>query len=293
MNSSLLVRFAFVCIALAPFGLRAADPVASPTPRAELKLLTVGNSFTDNPTNLLPAFAKAGGKKLLLFKANLGGHSLEQHVGYLQAFEADPNDPKGHAYKQHADPRTGEKKDFSLKEALEAEPWDVVTIQQVSHKSYKAETYQPFAGTLIGYIKKNSPNAEIVVQETWAYGDDALVKFNQGKPVQLDQQTMYTGLKAAYGKLASDNGFRVLPVGDAFQVARAQGLVVNLPENIHANENGEYLGAAIWYEMLFGENVEAVNYVPAKLDPETAKTLRHIAHEAVTHSDFKTQSAAR
>lgn len=286
MNTPLAIRLAFLCIGFLPFTLKASEPVAA-APRSELKLLTVGNSFADNSTALLPAFAKAGGKKLTLFKANLGGHSLDQHVGYLQAFEADPANPWGRAYKQRPDPRTGQKRDFSLKEALETEPWDVVTIQQVSHKSYKPETYQPFAGILIDYIKKNTPSAEIVIHETWAYGDDAIPAFNQKRHEFITQQSMYNGLKAAYAKLAGETGFRVLPVGDAFQKARAQGIVVNLPANIHANQNGEYLGAAIWYEMLFHENVENVAYVPANMDAELAKTLRHIAHEAVAQSDFK------
>lgn len=283
MNSSLLLKYAFLFVAFLPFSLQAAQPAAAaPTPRQELKLLTVGNSFTDNPTHLLPEFAKAGGKKLTLLKCNLGGHSLDQHVGYLQAYEANPEDPKGSPYFKKVDPDTGEKTGgISLKKALLSKPWDIVTIQQVSRKSYKPETYEPYAGILVSYIKQNAPQAEIVVQETWAYGDDALVGYAKGSEAGLTQQKMYDGLKAAYAKLAKDYGFRLMPVGDAFQTARAQGLVVNLPENIHANLNGEYVGAAIWYEMLFNDNVENVEFVPKDMDPELAKTLRKIAHETI------------
>ena len=290
MNTPLALRLAFLCFAVLPWSLRAAEPAAAPTPRAELKLLTVGNSFADNPLAMFPDFAKAAGKKLTLFKCNLGGHSLEQHVGYLQAYEADSNDPKGSPYKPVTDPATGTKHGTTaLKTALQSEPWDAVTIQQVSHKSYKSETYEPFAGILIGYINQNAPSAEVVVQETWAYGDDALAGFNQKNNLTLTQQEMYTGLKNAYAKLSSHYGLRVMPVGDAFQKARAQGIVVNATNDIHANKSGIYLGAAVWYEMLFHDNVEAVDYTPEGMEPELAKTLRHIAHEAVANSDFKAQ----
>lgn len=277
----LLQTFCFL-VCFLPFGAQGANPAQAPdAPRQEVRLLTIGNSFADNSTAFLPQLSEAGGKHLILFRANLGGHSLEQHVGYLQAFEADPNDPKGHAYKQHVDPRTGAKKDFSLREALESQPWDVVTIQQVSHKSFKPETYQPYANILIAYIHKYAPQAEIMIHETWAYGDDVFPNFNKGKTEVLDQKKMYDGLSAAYRKLAEETGLRVLPVGDAFQKARALPLVVNREANIHANENGQYLGAAVFYETIFHDNVEKVSYAPEKVSPEDAAALRHIAHETV------------
>ena len=35
----------------------------------------------------------------------------------------------------------------------------------------------------------------------------------------------------------------------------------------HANLAGEYLGACVWYEVLFGESVVGNKYVPPGLDP--------------------------
>ena len=102
---------AFFCVPLASCDAGLAQTPGAP--RASIKLLTIGNSFADNSVFFLPGFAKASGRQLLVFKANLGGRSLQQHAGYLQAFEADPNDPKGRAYKAQDDPRTGGKKDFS------------------------------------------------------------------------------------------------------------------------------------------------------------------------------------
>ena len=258
--------------------MQGAEPVSN-APRSSVKLLTVGNSFSNDATADLPAFAMSGGKKLTIFRANLGGHSLEQHVGYLQAFEADPKDPKGHAYKQ-IDPRTGAKKDFSLREALESEDWDAVTIQQVSNLSYKPESYQPFARILIEYIHKYAPHAEVLIHETWAYPDDYFPKF---KAEKLDQQTMYAGLKAAYQQLSAETGLRCLPVGDAFQTARTlpQPIPLNIKEDKHCNENGKYLAAAVFYEILFRDSAEKVLYVPKGVKPADAETLRHIAHETV------------
>ena len=251
--------------------------------RTSIKLLTIGNSFADNVTALLPGFATAGGKGLSIFRANLGGHSLQQHVGYLQAFEADPNDPKGRAYKKHADPRSGEIKDFSLREALQCEDWDVVTLQQVSSLSFKPESFQPYAGILIDYIHKYAPHAEILIFETWAYPDDYFSKF---KEEGLDQQKMYAGLKAAYQKLSADTGLRIIPVGDAFQKVRAlpAPISLNVSRDKHANQSGKYLGAAVFYEMIFRGNVEANPFVPPGISARNAKVLRQAAHETAAEA---------
>ena len=251
--------------------------------RASIKLLTIGNSFADNVTALLPGFAEAGGKGLSIFRANLNGHALQQHADYLQAVEADPSEPKGRAYKNHADPRTGEKKDFSLREALESADWDVVTIQQVSSLSFKPESYQPFAGILIGCIRKYAPHAEILILETWAYPDDYFARFKEDG---LNQQTMYAGLKAAYEKLSADTGLRIIPVGDAFQKVRALSPPINL--NVvgdkHASTSGKYLGAAVFYEVIFRDNVETNPFVPPGISAGEAKVLRQAAHETAAET---------
>ncbi len=257
--------------------------VPATAPRSSIKLLTIGNSFADNATALLPDFAKAGGKDLLVFHANLDGHSLQQHVNYLQAFEADPNDPKGHAYKNHVDPGTGGKKDFSLREALESADWDVVTIQQVSNLSFKPESYQPFAGILIAYIHKYAPHAEILILETWAYPDDFFVKFKEDG---LDQKTMYAKLKDAYEKLSAETGLQIIPVGDAFQKVRnlAKSINPNVAGDKHASQSGKYLAAAVFHEVIFRDNIESNPFVPADLSADDAKLLRQAAHETVAET---------
>ena len=211
----------------------------------------------------------------------LGGHSFAQHASYVKAFEADPADPKGHAYKARLNPLTGEKKDFSLREALEITDWDVVTIQQVSNNSYKYDTFQPDAGILIAYVRKYAPKAEILIHETWSYPPDFLAK---GK-YNVDQQSMYDQLHAAYQKLSEESGgLRIIPVGTAFQAARGLPTPMNLnaPGDKHANTAGQYLGGAVFYEALFHDSVEAVDFVPPKgLKADQAKALRQIAHETM------------
>src|SRR6185436_7106342 len=49
----------------------------------------------------------------------------------------------------------------------------------------------------------------------------------------------------------------------------------------HANTAGEYLGACVFYEVLFKESAVGNSFVPKGLEPEDAKYLQDVAHRAV------------
>lgn len=284
------------------------------SPRKSVKLLTIGNSFASNALSSLPEFAQAGGKDLVVFPANLGGASLKKHVSYVQIFETDPESADGRPYKNRAHPRTGKKQDFSLREALESEAWDFVTIQQLSNDSHRFETYEPSAGTLIAYIRKYAPQAEILVHQTWAYREDYPRYGKDG----LTPERMHEGLVDAYDRLAKKYGLRLIRSGQAFYAARKtprwtfrfpdpdfdyknppagklpdqkgslnagwrwtgsgdqKRLVLDFK---HANHAGKYLAGAMFYQAIFGEPVPE-NAVPAgDLSTEDAADLRRIARE--------------
>lgn len=213
-------------------------------PRESARILTVGNSFAGNATSHLPALAKAGGKQLVIFPANIGGASLERQVRQIELFEEKPGAEGSRPYANRKHPRTGERRDFSLREALEAEAWDVVTIQQRSRSSFDASTYEPHASRLIEFIRRHAPSAEIMVHQTWAYREDHPFFENESLPKEkrypgsnehrrrlaeiyasenegiLTPETMHERLRAAYDLLATTHGLRLIPVGEAFHAAR-------------------------------------------------------------------------
>lgn len=288
---------------------------ATGSERAALKVLTIGNSFAENTTEYLPALAAAGGKHLVLLRANLGSCSLERHARLLQ--QAEAGDPAGRAYKNRREPVTGVPTDFTLPEALAAQAWDIVTIQQWSILSFKPESYQPFADQLIAAIRKYAPTAEIVIHETWAYREDHPV-FQEGDG--FTPRKMHEGLRAAYRQLAAATGCRLLPVGDALALARRttrwtytpdpdydfknpppgrlpdqrtslnvgwrwatdkSGKEILKLDAIHCNTAGRYLGAAVWYQVLFNTDDIPASFTPDGLSPEDAADLRKHARAAI------------
>ncbi len=48
----------------------------------------------------------------------------------------------------------------------------------------------------------------------------------------------------------------------------------------HANLAGEYLGACVWFECLFGESPVGNKFIPDGLDPQYAALLQSVAHQA-------------
>ena len=294
--------------------------------RESLKLLTIGNSFADDPLFHLSAMAKAGGKQFVLGRANIGGCSLERHARHLK--QAEAGDPEGFAY-NGTDPKTGEKRKMSLPELLAAQAWDIVTIQQWSQQSYKPETFQPFADAVIAAVRKYAPTAEIVVQETWAYREDHDF-FQKGDG--FTPAKMYEGARDTYRAFADGKGFRIIPTGDALNLARQtprwtyvtdatfdfknppagqlpdqrtslnvgwhwakdkEGRPVLRNDAIHCNIAGRYLGTAVWYQTLFNADQVPVGYLPKELAPEDAADLRVHAAAAVKAERARAASLAK
>src|SRR5690349_13200720 len=108
----------------------------------KIKIFVIGNSFSQNATTWLPDLAKEANIELVIGRAELGGCSLQRHWEIIEASEADPEDPKGKSYKGK-----------SLKELLNEDTWDYITIQQYSKHSTDVSTYRPYAKNIYEYVK--------------------------------------------------------------------------------------------------------------------------------------------
>jgi hypothetical protein len=287
---------------------------ADGAPRAKtVRLVTIGNSFSNNATRYLGDLAKAGGHVLVHQPMSVGGASMEVHWTKIQAHEKDPKDPAG---------LYGTK---SLSGVLKTDDWDYVTIQQASIKSHDLETYRPFAAQLQQYVKTHAPKAELLIHQTWAYRcDDPRFGPKATKNDPPSREAMHAQLTAAYRTIAKELNVRRLPVGDAFHLADsdpqrgfkpdgsfdpARAVAPALPDQTHslhvgwkwttdkegnqklamdghhANAAGEYLGACVWFEVMFKESAVGNSFVPKGLAPEDATYLQEIAHKAVTAAE--------
>jgi len=216
-------KIAILCAAIVSACALSADQVRP------LKVLAIGNSFSASLMAQLPACAKAlPGAELDFATLVIGGCSLERHWTNVEK-SSDPEfrpysvmwrfvsmpDRNGNPF---GDAMKGKKS--NIPQMLQAVKWDVVTIQQASHASWDEATYQPYADNLIAKIRELAPQAEIRIQQTWAYCNaDARIcgDATPGKPGSwgFDQQGMHDRLTAAYTKLAAKHNLKIIPSGDA------------------------------------------------------------------------------
>ncbi|SHE75115.1 protein of unknown function [Arenibacter palladensis] len=228
-----------------------------------IRILTIGNSFADNACKYLKQITESvEGCNIIIGKANIGGCHLEKHADLMRQSELDPS----------LKPHNGK----TLKEWLLTNDWDIVTIQQVSHLSFKAETYQPYADEIRNYVKKYAPRAKIYIHETWAYAQDCPRLTDFG----ITSEQMYHGLKKNYQVLSKRYSSPILPSGDAFNRSFKKREEIDLwssNDRFHANENGCYLAACVWFKELFGKSPKKIKYRPEEVSKKTARYLRRVA----------------
>lgn len=277
-----------------------------------VRILTVGNSFTHNATNYLDELTQAAGHELTHKMLSIGGSPLELHAKMALAFENDPSDSSakysgGESFQQALQSQTW---DFvtiqqaSIKShAVETYRPYAMQLADIVHR------YAPQATLLVHQTwayRKDDPR--------FSTSDSA----SEPASEPATQQAMYDGLSAAYKTITAELSARRIPVGDAFWIAdqdpnfgyraaadfdAGQAEYPQLPDQTHslhtgfrwleqrgkqvlrmdghhANLAGEYLGACVWFECLFGESPVGNGFVPDKLDPEYALYLQRVAHRA-------------
>lgn len=277
-----------------------------------VRLLTVGNSFSRNATNHLGGLAKAGGHTLVHRSIVVGGASLELHATKAQAHEADPEDPKG----LYANGRSLEDElradvwDFVTIQQASIRSHDLRTYRPFAGQlAERIAKNAPTAKLLVHQTW------------AYRVDDPRFTKPSGKEGEPQTQEEMYRGLTEAYRTIAAELGAGVIPVGDAFFLAdtdedwgfrpdsafdpktaqppalpeqrhslhvgwrwakpKGGGEATLGMDGHHANLAGEYLGACVWYEVLFGESAVGNPYVPKGIDPDDARFLQEVAHRAV------------
>lgn len=286
-------------------------PLPPPTGRTSVRLLTIGNSFSVNATRLLPPLVASAGRELIHHQAMIGGSSLAQHWNKVVRYEKEPRDPQA-AYSTKRtlhDELRAEKWDFVT----------IQQYSLISHDATTYGPYDRWLRDYIAKLAPQAEL--LVHQTWAYRADDPRFTRPPTKPgTPTTQFAMYRALTNAYEETATELGLRMLPVGDAFFLADSDSLWRFQPDRRfdpataqfpalpqerhslhvgwqwkrardgkrtlrmdghHANLAGEYLGACVFYEMLFDASVLEVPYVPAGLDAAYARFLRETAHRAV------------
>ena len=211
-----------------------------------MKILSIGNSFSQDAQRYLHKLAKQDGTELKTVNLYIGGCSLKTH--YLNCLEDNAT-----YILEYNGESTGVC--VSVKQALISEDWDVVTLQQASHYSAHIETYFPYLEELKKYIKKYCPHAKIYMHQTWAYedGSDRLLQVGGYNTAEK----MFEDIKNAYDnavKTIQADG--IIPCGQAmFNATKISANTIHR-DTFHASFGaGRYLLALTWYKTLTGKDI--------------------------------------
>jgi hypothetical protein len=218
-----------------------------------LRILAIGNSFSDDGTEYLPALLEnLNVKNVEVARLYVGGCTLEQHVNFYDNSEA--------AYKFYHS-KAGENKwvenpeKVTMQYALAMGEWDIITMQQASGFSGMYDSYTPYLGRLIEAVKKAQPQAELVWHMTWSYSSDSNHKHY--KHYNNDQQQMNNAIDNCLHTLLAefDEIERIVPSGTAVKSLR-KSAINNYPKDLtrdgfHMGHGaGRYALACTWYETL-------------------------------------------
>ena len=238
-----------------------------------MKVLSIGNSFSQDSHRYLYALAKTDGVDLKVVNLFIGGCSLRTH--YLNMLD----DMATYSFEFNGE-TTGIK--VSIRQALISDEWDIITLQQASQFSWDFETYSPYIEELSNYIKKYCPNAKIVVHETWAYENGSERIKNLGL---TNAEEMYSKLHTAYMQAAEKiNAVGIIPCGTAMFKAAQLGVKVHR-DQFHASFGfGRYLLALTWYAFLTGKDISEndFNELEEPLLENERKIATQIASEVIS-----------
>lgn len=222
-----------------------------------LKVLAIGNSFSNNTTEYLYDVAKAEGMTdVVIGRLYISGCTLALHLK-----NAQENAPAYTYYKNNSG-KWNQMESATLLYALQDEQWDIITMQQGSGTSGMADTYSESIDALIAYVNENktNPNAQLVWHMTWAYQEGST---NAAFPrYDSNQMTMYNAIVDAVQKVIvpMKEFHSIIPVGTAIQNARTSFIGDNLTKDTyHLNDLGDVIGAYTWYAVFTGKPLEAIN----------------------------------
>jgi len=222
-----------------------------------LKVLSIGNSFSQDAQKWLHQLAAENGVELQAVNLYIGGCTLKRHwenvLGDLADYDLEYNGVVG-----------PECRKISIAGALELDQWDIITLQQASGSSGRPQRYLPWLPKLAALVREKQPQARLYIHQTWAY--EWNFEAERYQVYNSDQEEMYRRLTDCYEMASELIGAELIPTGKVIQTlrrtvpafdARNGGLSL-CRDGFHLSlDYGRFAAAATWLRVLTGIQPEA------------------------------------
>ncbi len=255
-----------------------------------MKILAIGNSFSEDATYYLKKIADSAHVDCQVVNLYIGGCSLERHAENIKS--------NASAYRYE---RNGVVTDrvVSVKDALQEDRWDIVTVQQVSGLSGIYESYGDNLRVVLDCVKAYAPQAKIYFHETWAYKFDST--HQDFSAYHYSQEEMALAIENTAKRICKENGnMPIIPSGDVIKKLRQHpifdhkngGLSICRDSRHVTLVYGRYALGLVWFAALLNGNIDDVTFLPSEADIINGYTMENfecdiskinVIKEAVRH----------
>lgn len=214
------------------------------------KILLISNSFGVDATRYFYGICRKANKNVLTACLYIGGCSLASHYRNMLSEE--------NAYLLYFNGMQTPFK-ISIREALLADDWDIVTFQQVSTKSGDFTTYEPYLSELSAYVKKLAPQAKQYIHAIWPWSDARLS--NSTLSYSTSEEMAKRDNEAYILAASAINADGYIPATIAMEKLYKKIGDSAYRDGSHASYGvGRYMLGLLWYGVLFDKNVCGIGY---------------------------------
>ncbi len=251
------------------------------------RILSFGNSFSDDAHRWLHSLAAAAGVQIDAHDYVIGGCPLEWHAQNLRSGEARYLYQHNGLYVPDAAEALR-----TFQQGLNDGKWDIITLQQVSHLAGKPESFEPYLGELLTAIRTAQPQAKLYFQQTWEY------EYCSTHPAfpdyGCDCDAMHEAVRSTCRRIAAENGLGLIPTGDAVHAAKRLSAFDSRNSGLSLYRDGfhmgwvygRYLAGCVWTKTLLGVLPAADAFVPQQdgitAEPVLLAQLSRVAEETVS-----------
>ena len=243
-----------------------------------LRILTIGNSFSDDTMEYVYQIAQSAGvEQVELGNLYIGGCTLNTHA------QNASRDAAAYEYRTNTRGTWSTQQRAKISTAITSTNWDFISLQQASGSSGIESTYSKLP-ELIAYVKSlANPEAKLVWNMTWAYQQNST--HEEFPKYDSNQATMYDKILNAVAtqvKTQSDITM-VSPTGTAIQNARTSYVGDNLTRDGYhlTTDLGRYIAGLTFFHQLTGVSIENVDYAPSGISESLQKIAIESAMNAV------------
>lgn len=246
-----------------------------------IRVLAIGNSFSEDAVEqYLYELCLESGDTLIIGNAYQSGYSLKNHWDDVVANSNNIEYCKVLNGVRHIT------KNQNLRDIIADEPWDLITLQQVSQDAGDFSTYEPYFSRLLSILKTEATNATVKVgfHMTWAYAatstHSGFAKYGNNQ-LAMYKRIVKT-MKLIKRRYKSRIAF-IIPSGTAVQNVRNSIVGDHLNrDGFHLNYGvGRYTAACTWAEFITGQSCVGKKFAPKGVNAVQQHMAQKGAHAAM------------